>query len=124
HGRDMPLLETILARKQSLLVLLDQPGRRRSELLPSLGLSPAPEGAKALAAQSPQGEVLMQRLDVLAKLMEECQAVNERNGQSIQLQQYATANQIRILMGGDSPSLYDSRGATASLAKPRALSQV
>ncbi|MGA9094936.1 MAG: flagellar protein FlgN, partial [Pseudomonas alloputida] len=26
--------------------------------------------------------------------------------------------------GGDSPSLYDSRGSTSPLAKPRALSQV
>ena len=56
--------------------------------------------------------------------MDTCQKVNETNGRIIQVQQHVTANQIRILMGGDSPSLYDSRGATSPLAKPRALSQV
>lgn len=123
HGRDMPLLEDILARKQSLIILLDQQGRRRSELLASLGLSPDREGVVQLASQSSLGELLLQQLDVLGKLLADCQAVNERNGRSIQLQQSTTANQIRILMGGESPSLYDARGSTSPLAKPRALSQ-
>jgi len=123
HGRDMPLLEEILARKQSLIVLLDQQGRRRSELLASLGLSQDREGVQQLASQSNMGELLLQQLDVLGKLLADCQAVNEGNGRAIQLQQSTTANQIRILMGGESPSLYDSRGSTSPLAKPRALSQ-
>ena len=29
HGRDMPLLEEILAQKQALIILLDQHGRKR-----------------------------------------------------------------------------------------------
>ncbi|KJK05677.1 MULTISPECIES: flagella synthesis protein FlgN [Pseudomonas] len=123
HGRDMPLLEEILARKQSLVILLDQQGRRRSELLASLGLSQDREGVQQLASQSDLGELLLQQLDVLGKLLADCQAINERNGRAIQLQQSTTANQIRILMGGESPSLYDARGSTSPLAKPRALSQ-
>lgn len=123
HGRDMPALEDILAYKQSLVVLLDQHGRRRSELLASLGLTPDRAGIEVLASQSHLGPQLLQQLDVLGNLLNECRAVNERNGESIVLQQATTANQIRILMGGEAPSLYDSRGSTSPLAKPRALSQ-
>ncbi|MEJ5865328.1 flagellar protein FlgN [Pseudomonas farsensis] len=124
HGRDMPVLEQILARKQSLIVLLEQQGQRRNHVLTSLGLSADRAGVQVVAAQSPNGELIMQQLDVLTQLMDACQKVNETNGRIIQMQQNATANQIRILNGGDSPSLYDSRGATSPMAKPRALSQV
>ncbi|WP_166364010.1 flagella synthesis protein FlgN [Pseudomonas akapageensis] len=123
HGRDMPLLEDILARKQSLIVLLDQHGRLRSELLASLNLPPDRSGAQALASQSHLGNQILAQLDVLAQLMNDCQAVNENNGRSIQLQQMTTSNQMRILMGGESPSLYDNRGSTSPLSKPRTLSQ-
>jgi flagella synthesis protein FlgN len=118
HGRDMPLLEQILARKQSLIILLEQHGQRRSQLLASLGLSADRAGVQAVAAQSPNGDALLQRLDMLSQLMDACQQVNETNGRIIQVQQHVTANQISILMGGDSPSLYDSRGSTSPLAKP------
>lgn len=79
---------------------------------------------QAVAAQSPNGEIILQQLDVLTQLMDACQKVNETNGRIIQVQQYATANQIRILMGGDSPSLYDSRGTTSPMDRPQALGQV
>jgi flagellar biosynthesis protein FlgN len=36
----MLVLEDILARKQSLIILLDQHGRKRSEILAGLGLPP------------------------------------------------------------------------------------
>ena len=124
HGRDMAPLENILARKQSLIVLLEQQGLRRNNLLASLGPSPDRAGVEAVAAQSPNGELLLQQLDVISQLMQACQQLNETNGRIIQVQQHVTNNQIRILMGGDSPSLYDSRGSTSPLAKPRALSQV
>lgn len=124
HGRDMAPLENILARKQSLIVLLEQQGLRRNNLLASLGLSPDRAGVEAVAAQSPNGELLLQQLDVISQLMQACQQLNETNGRIIQVQQHVTNNQIRILMGGDSPSLYDSRGSTSPLTKPRALSQV
>ncbi|APO83645.1 MULTISPECIES: flagella synthesis protein FlgN [Pseudomonas] len=124
HGRDMAPLENILARKQSLIVLLEQQGLRRNNLLASLGLTPDRAGVEAVAAQSPNGELLLQQLDVISQLMQACQQLNETNGRIIQVQQHVTNNQIRILMGGDSPSLYDSRGSTSPLAKPRALSQV
>ncbi|AGZ36265.1 flagellar protein FlgN [Pseudomonas sp. SWI6] len=124
HGRDMMVLEHILARKQSLIVLLEQQGQRRNQLLTQLGLSPDRAGVQALAAQSSNGEIIMQQLDVLGQLLDACKKVNETNGRIIQMQQHTTANQIRILNGGDSPSLYDSRGTTSPMNKPRALSQV
>lgn len=124
HGRDMMVLEHILARKQSLIVLLEQQGQRRNQLLTQLGLSPDRAGVQALAAQSSNGEIIMHQLDVLGQLLDACKKVNETNGRIIQMQQHTTANQIRILNGGDSPSLYDSRGTTSPMNKPRALSQV
>jgi len=124
HGREIEVLETILARKQSLIVLLEQQGQRRNHLLTSLGLTADRAGVQAVADLSPNGELIMQQLGVLTQLMDTCQQVNETNGRIIQVQQNATSNQIRILMGGDSPSLYDSRGATSPMVKPRALSQV
>lgn len=124
HGRDMAPLENILARKQSLIVLLEQQGLRRNNLLTSLGLSADRAGVEAVAAQSPNGELILQQLNVISQLMQACQQLNETNGRIIQVQQHVTNNQIRILQGGDSPSLYDSRGSTSPLAKPRALSQV
>ncbi|MBJ9975467.1 flagellar protein FlgN [Pseudomonas sp. S75] len=124
HGRDMQTLEAILARKQSLIVLLEQQGMRRNHLLQQLGLSADRAGVQAVAAQSVNGEIILQQLDVLTGLMDACQKVNQTNGRVIQVQQHATANQIRILMGGDSPSLYDSRGTTSPMDKPRAISQV
>jgi len=124
HGRDMQLLEQILARKQSLIILLEQHGQRRGQLLTDLGLSADRAGVQAVAAQSPHGDGMLGRLDTLAQLMDECQQVNLTNGRIIQVQQQVTNNQVRILMGGDSPSLYNSRGSTSPLTKPRALSQV
>lgn len=48
HGRDMSPLESILARKQSLIVLLEQQGIRRGNLLTSLGLSADRAGSRPL----------------------------------------------------------------------------
>lgn len=83
HGRDMPLLEQILARKQSLIILLEQHGQRRSQLLGSLGLSADRAGVQALAAQSAHGDTMLQRLDMLSQLMDSCQQVNQTNGRII-----------------------------------------
>ncbi|WP_225772715.1 flagella synthesis protein FlgN [Pseudomonas sp. Marseille-Q5115] len=123
RGRDMVLLENILAHKQSLIVQLGQHGRRRSELLASMGLSPDAEGLAQLAQVSVLGKVLVERGEHLAAILAECQTINEQNGRAIQLQQFATANQLRILSGGEAPSLYTARGATARLATVRAFSQ-
>lgn len=123
QSRDMELLETILAQKQSLIVLLEQNGRRRSQLLMQLGLSADREGLQALALQSHLGDALLARGDALSQLLAQCQAINAQVGQSIARQQVATANQIRILTGAEPPSLYNSRGSTAKMATYRALSQ-
>lgn len=123
HGRDMGVLENILAQKQSLIVLLEQHGRRRSQLLVQMGLPADRAGLQALAAQSHLGAQLLERGDALTQMLADCQQINAQVGQGILRQQIATANQIRILTGGDTPSLYDSRGSTARMAKPRPLSQ-
>ncbi|MFM9383574.1 flagella synthesis protein FlgN [Pseudomonas sp. UV AK001] len=123
HGRDMPLLEEILARKQALIILLEQHGRKRSEILASLNLSLDRQGLEQLASQSSIGEQLLSQSEVLTDLIAQCQAANVKNGQSIVMQQAATANQLKILTGGEPPALYDASGTFSKLQKPRALSQ-
>lgn len=123
YGRDMPLLEDILAQKHALIILLEQHGRKRSEILASLNLPANRAGLEQLAEHSSIGPQLLEQSDVLTKLLAECQATNELNGRSIQVQQATTANQLKILNGGESPALYDARGSTSLLAKPRPLSQ-
>ncbi|AZC20067.1 MULTISPECIES: flagella synthesis protein FlgN [Pseudomonas] len=123
HGRDMPLLEEILAQKQALIVLLEQHGRTRTQLLDSLGLPANREGLAQLASHSSLGAQLLEQGDLLVQLLAECQAANELNGRSIQIQQATTANQLKILNGGEPPALYDARGSTSMLAKQRPLSQ-
>jgi flagella synthesis protein FlgN len=123
HGRDMLEMEHVLAQKQALVVLLEQQGRKRSQLLASIGLPANREGLTLLAHQSDVGEQLLAAGEELSDLIAQCQAINEQNGSLIQLQQVSTAHQLRILNGGDTPTLYDSRGSTAGRARPRPLSQ-
>ncbi|CAM3101364.1 flagellar biosynthesis protein FlgN [Pseudomonas floridensis] len=123
HGRDMGEMEHVLAQKQALVILLEQHGRRRSQVLTGLGLPANRQGLEQLASHSDIGEQLLTTADALNALIAECQALNERNGSLIQLQQVSTAHQLRILNGGDTPTLYDSRGSTAGRARPRPLSQ-
>ena len=123
HGRDMPLLEEILATKQALIILLEQHGRKRSEILASLNLPTDRSGLAQLAGQSSIGEQLLTQGDALTDLIAQCQAANLKNGQSIQIQQAATANQLKILTGGEAPALYNASGTFAKPAVPRPLSQ-
>ncbi|WP_445181305.1 flagella synthesis protein FlgN [Pseudomonas sp. McL0111] len=123
HGRDMPVLEDILARKQALIILLEQHGRKRSEILASLNLPLDRQGLEQLAAQSSIGTQLLSESDVLTDLLAECQTANVKNGQSILIQQATTANQLKILTGGEPPALYDASGTFARPAMPRPLSQ-
>ena len=123
HGRDMPLLEEILARKQALIILLEQHGRKRSEILASLNLPTNRQGLEQLASQSSIGDQLLSQSDVLTDLFAQCQAANVNNGQSILVQQAATANQLKILTGGEPPALYDASGTFAKPVKPRTFSQ-
>ena len=121
--RDISVLENILARKPSLIILLGQHGRKRSEILATLGLQTNRSGLVQLASHSSLGEQLLTQSEALNQLLAQCQAANALNGQSIQTQQAITANQLRILHGGEVPTLYDARGSTAMLNKPRAFSQ-
>ncbi len=123
HGRNMVEMEHILAQKQALVIVLEQHGRRRSQLLSSLGLPANRAGLEEVARHSSMGEALLRAGDELTSLLAECQAANEQNGKLIQLQQLTTAQQLRILNGGDTPTLYDSRGSTSGRARPRPLSQ-
>ncbi|AKS08531.1 flagella synthesis protein FlgN [Pseudomonas trivialis] len=123
YGRDMPLLEEILARKQSLIVLLEQHGKKRSQILISLGLPADQDGLAQLASHSSVGEQLLAQSKELNQLLSLCQEANLLNGQSIQLQQATTANQLRILHGGEPPALYNAQGSTSRLVKPSTRSQ-
>lgn len=122
HGRDMAEMEHVLAKKQALVILLEQHGRKRSQVLAGLGLSPDRKGLVTLAENSSVGEQLIKAGDELSALINQCQLLNTQNGSSIQMQQASTAHQLRILTG-DIPTLYDSRGSTSGRAKPRPLSQ-
>ncbi|WP_122665695.1 flagella synthesis protein FlgN [Pseudomonas viridiflava] len=122
HGRDMVEMEHVLAKKQALVILLEQHGRKRSQILSGLGLSQDRQGLSTLADNSSVGEQLMKAGDELSALINQCQQLNTQNGSSIQMQQASTAHQLRILTG-DMPTLYDSRGSTSGRAKPRPLSQ-
>ncbi|KAB0496018.1 flagella synthesis protein FlgN [Pseudomonas moorei] len=123
HGRDMPLLENVLAQKQALIILLEQHGRKRSEILASLNLPTNRSGLEQLASHSSIGEQLLEQSDVLTNLLAQCQTTNASNGQSILIQQAATATQLKILTGGEPPALYDASGSFSKLVKPRPLSQ-
>ncbi|KPA91035.1 MULTISPECIES: flagella synthesis protein FlgN [Pseudomonas] len=123
HGRNMVELEDILARKQALIILLEQHGRKRSQILASLNLPANRSGLEQLAAQSSVGGELLSQSEELTRILADCQAANELNGRNIQVQQATTANQLKILTGGEPPALYDARGSTARLAKQRPLSQ-
>jgi flagella synthesis protein FlgN len=123
HGRDMQLLEDILAQKQALIILLEQHGRKRSEILASLNLPTTRKGLEQLAGQSSIGDELLAQSDVLTDLLAQCQAANVNNGQSIIMQQAATATQLKILTGGEPPALYNASGSFSTLVKPRPLSQ-
>lgn len=123
HGRDMPRLEELLAQKHSLVVQLEQHGRKRSQLLVGLNLSADQKGLHALAAQSTVGEQMLAQSERLNGILSACRAANEQNGRLIRLHQMATANQLRILNGGETPSLYNSRGSTANSFRQRPLSQ-
>src|SRR5207253_5672801 len=65
HGRDMPLLEDILAQKQALIILLEQHGRLRSQILISLNLPASRSGLERLAEQSSIGDQLLSQSDEL-----------------------------------------------------------
>ena len=123
YGRDMRLLEEILARKQSLIVLLEQHGKKRSQILISLGLPADHDGLTQLASHSSVGDQLLAQSNALNLLLAQCQEANVLNGQSIQLQQATTANQLRILHGGEPPALYNAQGSTSRLVKPSTRSQ-
>src|SRR3990167_6967635 len=121
--RDLVRLQSILGKKQPLLVQLDQHGQARSRLLLSLQLSADRAGLQTLAERSSQGAELLARGDQLQTLLERCQAGNLRNGRLIRTNQATTSNMLGILRGGETPSLYDSRGSTARIGQQRPLSQ-
>ncbi|WP_028626491.1 flagella synthesis protein FlgN [Metapseudomonas resinovorans] len=121
--RDLARLEKLLADKQPLLAQLDQHGRQRSQLLASLQLSADRAGLQKLAESSPLGEDLLDRSDELGELLERCKASNERNGRLIRANRASVSSMLGILRGGETPSLYDSRGAAARIGQQRPLSQ-
>ena len=65
HGREMQLLEEILAQKQALIILLEQHGRKRSEILASLNLPTNRNGLEQLASHSSIGDQLLEQSDAL-----------------------------------------------------------
>lgn len=121
--RDLPRLQGILSDKLPLLALLDQHGKERSRLLADLNLPADSSGLQALAGQSAQGSLLLERGEQLSSLLERCQAANLRNGRLIRSSQASANSMLSILRGNETPSLYDSRGSAARIGQQRPLSQ-
>lgn len=120
---DLPRLQTLLNQKQPLLAELAQHATRRSQLLAAERLSTDRDGLAKLAARSESGDVLLQKGDQLAGLIEQCQVANLRNGKLIKASQTSTGQLVSILRGSDAPTLYDSKGGTAKIGQHRPLSQ-
>lgn len=121
--RDLERLDQILSAKLPLLSQLDQHGRQRSQRLISMQLTADLAGLQQLAAQSALGADLLARSDELGTLLEQCQSANLRNGRLIRANQSTVGSVLGILRGNETPSLYDSRGSTARIARQRPLSQ-
>lgn len=81
------------------------------------------EGLARYARERADGAELLARGDELGELLERCQQANLRNGRIIRANQASTGSLLNILRGQDAPSLYDSRGGTASSSRQRPLSQ-
>ncbi|MFO6385507.1 flagellar export chaperone FlgN, partial [Pseudomonas aeruginosa] len=71
------------------------------------------------ARERADGAELLARGDELGELLERCQQANLRNGRIIRANQASTGSLLNILRGQDAPSLYDSRGGTASSSRQR-----
>jgi len=56
HGRNMVEMEHILAQKQALVIVLEQHGRRRSQLMSSLGLPANRAGLKKWPGTPPSAK--------------------------------------------------------------------
>ena len=98
-------------------------GRARAEILREAGVSLDREGLARYARERAEGAELLARGDELGELLERCQQANLRNGRIIRANQASTGSLLNILRGQDAPSLYDSRGGTASSSRQRPLSQ-
>lgn len=121
--RDLPRLDGLLTEKQPLLAMLQQHGAERSRLLQAAGLSADRAGLSSLAANSAHGDELLARSEELSSLLQRCQEANTRNGRLIRANQASVGSVLGILRGGETPSLYDSRGSAARIAQQRPLSQ-
>ena len=84
---------------------------------------PRPRRPCRYARERADGAELLARGDELGELLERCQQANLRNGRIIRANQASTGSLLNILRGQDAPSLYDSRGGTASSSRQRPLSQ-
>ncbi len=121
--RELPVLQQLLGAKQPLMQQLERNGRARAEILREAGVSLDREGLARYARERADGAELLARGDELGELLERCQQANLRNGRIIRANQASTGSLLNILRGQDAPSLYDSRGGTASSSRQRPLSQ-
>lgn len=123
RNRKLEHLQGILAEKQPLLSLLSQQADTRNQLLISCNLSTDRAGMEVYARQTSQAIEIMAAVDQLAELLDKCQSGNLRNGRLIRANQASSASLLGILRGGETPSLYDSRGSKARIQQYRPLSQ-
>jgi flagella synthesis protein FlgN len=121
--RDLARLDQILTAKMPLLSQLEQHGKQRSQLLIGQHLTADLQGLTQLVANSDLAAEILEASAQLGAQLEQCQTANLRNGRLIRANQSTVGSAIGILRGGDTPSLYDSRGSTARIGQQRPLSQ-
>ncbi len=121
---DAEKLDAVTAGKTALLQRLDDLGRQQIALLESLSFDPHGDGmGQALAWCDPAGDLAREQAQVLAQL-EQCRAINDRNGLAVQQRLGYVRRALDVLHGapaGSSGNVYGPDGRADGMASSRLL---
>lgn len=114
NQRQLDTLQSLLDKKQPLLLGLQQNAAGRAALLQQSGHSNDLAGVQLFAKNSPLSATLLAQYSELGELIEQCQSANLRNGRLIRANQISVGSALNIVRGNHSePALYDKSGSTA-----------
>jgi len=111
------LMNEMSAKKQPLVVQLEQFGRQREAVLQSVGFSSGKEGLEAFIENQTEQDarVLNKTLDSLRKVAEACREHNQINGGIVNVNRQYLQKAMSILRGRDvNPSSYGPGGEYTS----------
>ena len=121
---DAENLDAVTVGKDALLRQLDDLGRQQIALLESLSFDPHGNGMRqALAWCDPAGELAREQAQVLA-LLDQCRALNDRNGLAVQQRLGYVRRALDVLHGapaGSSSNVYGPDGRADGMASSRLL---